>query len=865
MRFLITITLLTLSFNAFTQSLWGVNSGGEKGAGVLYQLDANGNHIDSYPFEYFQGGYPTGSLTQDPLTGKLYGMTSAGRGLIFEYTPTTNTYSVIYNINYSNSNAQSSLILVNGSLYGMTLNGGANNGGTIFEYNLSTNTFTKKIDLSTSTGINPYGCLLLANNGKLYGMTSAGGSSYKGVIFEYNIATNTYTKKIDFNGANGSTPYGSLIQASNGKLYGMTSSGGNNNVGVIFEYDITTNAYTKKIDFRSTASNTPYGTLIQASNGKLYGSATGLFEYNFNTNAITTKAYLFGNSYGSLVEAYGKLYGMTIQGGDSIKGAIYEYDLSTDVYTKIFDFNGTNGESPFGSLMVYWNISGPTLYGVTKNGGERNAGVLFEYDLNSYNYKKILDFGYAPYGSEPQPYVTFGPNGKLYGTTQSGGSNNRGVIFEFDTLSHTFSKKFDFSDLNGSGANGLTLASNGKFYGTTKTGGINTQGTMFVYDPITGTFTKLRDFYNGASNYPTTLTQAANGKLYGVGGGGLFEYDILNDLLIIKPNTTNGIGIPLINGNNGKLYSQGASSIAEYDPATNIIRSFSFPLAQNHKMNGIMLAYNGKFYGTLYNGGINDFGILYEFNPNTNTFSKLIDFNALNGKYPLGSLIQSSNGKLYGLTKESGQSNPGLIYEFDYNSNVITTKYLFNTYSGNPPLSDETRLTKGQSPLISRTITVSANPSNGGTVSGGGIYNDGATVALNASANTGFTFTGWTENASPVSTNSNYTFTANTDRNLIANFTSITTGINNSSNENSIIRAYPNPARDQIIIDYRNLNTSGYTLSIINSTGQLIYKTPVDQQKSIIDLSTIKADGVYYIQLIDSKNNIIEIHKIVIK
>ena len=69
------------------------------------------------------------------------------------------------------------------------------------------------------------------------------------------------------------------------------------------------------------------------------------------------------------------------------------------------------------------------------------------------------------------------------------------------------------------------------------------------------------------------------------------------------------------------------------------------------------------------------------------------------------------------------------------------------------------------------TITVSANPSNGGTVSGGGTYNQGASCTVHAQAATNYQFANWTENGGVVSTQANYTFTVNGNRTLVANFT----------------------------------------------------------------------------------------------
>ena len=69
------------------------------------------------------------------------------------------------------------------------------------------------------------------------------------------------------------------------------------------------------------------------------------------------------------------------------------------------------------------------------------------------------------------------------------------------------------------------------------------------------------------------------------------------------------------------------------------------------------------------------------------------------------------------------------------------------------------------------TVNVSANPNIGGTVTGGGTYNQGQLCTVTATANAGYTFTNWTENGNVVSTNASYTFTVNANRNLVANFT----------------------------------------------------------------------------------------------
>ena len=100
------------------------------------------------------------------------------------------------------------------------------------------------------------------------------------------------------------------------------------------------------------------------------------------------------------------------------------------------------------------------------------------------------------------------------------------------------------------------------------------------------------------------------------------------------------------------------------------------------------------------------------------------------------------------------------------NGNVVSTNanYTFNV-TGN-----RTLVANFQAQPQNYTISVSANPNNGGTVSGGGTYQQGQSCTVHATANTGYTFTNWTENGNVVSTNANYTFTVNGNRTLVANF-----------------------------------------------------------------------------------------------
>ena len=87
----------------------------------------------------------------------------------------------------------------------------------------------------------------------------------------------------------------------------------------------------------------------------------------------------------------------------------------------------------------------------------------------------------------PYAALTSAGNGKFYGTTRYGGYNGGGAIFEFDPSgSGSITLKGSFDGANGSYPTAaLTSAGNGKFYGTTQYGGYNDSGAIFEFDPGT--------------------------------------------------------------------------------------------------------------------------------------------------------------------------------------------------------------------------------------------------------------------------------------------------------------------------------------------------------------------------------------------
>lgn len=347
--------------------------------GVLYGILDNGNRgvfsYDPLTSNYsevltFNGNYGSniiGNLMQ-ASNGLLYGTTENGGlynyGLLYSVNPSTGKDSILFNFNAPNSVNPFGTLLqdTNGLLYGMTYAGGKYGDGTIYSYDPVKGTLNDTLfSFNNTNGANPYfnNCLILASNGSLYGMTYGGGKYGQGVLFSYNVALNTDTVLINFSGnANGSNPYGYLIQGSDGELYGMTEAGGSFNDGVIFRYNINTGSDTVLYNFK-TEGISPYGSLVQASNGLLYG--------------------------------------MTNQGGRYGYGVIFKYDPLGLVYDTISSFNGTNGIMPYGSFI---KGDDSVLYGMTRGGGANGYGTIVSYKPTATNDSVVLSFsnsGGAPF------------------------------------------------------------------------------------------------------------------------------------------------------------------------------------------------------------------------------------------------------------------------------------------------------------------------------------------------------------------------------------------------------------------------------------------------------------------------------------
>ena len=110
-------------------------------------------------------------------------------------------------------------------------------------------------------------------------------------------------------------------------------------------------------------------------------------------------------------------------------------------------------------------------------------------------------------------------------------------------------------------------------------------------------------------------------------------------------------------------------------------------------------------------------------------------------------------------------------YTCDLTNLSPNTKYYACAYAKNSKgLTYGNEVNFQTKPLQTFTVEVSANPSNGGTVTGSGTFDEGQSCTAKATENTGYNFVNWTENSVQVSTDREYTFDVTANRNLVANF-----------------------------------------------------------------------------------------------
>lgn len=377
LRTLPAIALLALSFPLTAQvpQLWGVTTaGGEHGLGTIFHVNGDGSDFATvFSFDTLAGGSPEGGLCV--ANGRLYGMTTLygahNVGTLFSYDPGGVGFHKLLDFDMTNGGlAWAGMIrATDGLLYGATYQGGGV-GGSIFRLDPATEAVTILHQLSLVTdGSGITDRLLQASDGALYGAAAYGGVNNAGTLFRYEPGTDTFTKLHDFDGTNGDTPYGALCQGMDGLLYGMTFSGGSQDMGVLYSIDPVSGTFTKHLDFIGTNGQSPWGSLVRAADGTLYGTTTlggpasgSIFALAPETGMLTTLHSFNGLDGGllfgaAIIGSDGALYGTSgIQG--TFAGNVYRFAPATGTLTSLHGFTEAEGQNPRSELVEFGSVTG---------------------------------------------------------------------------------------------------------------------------------------------------------------------------------------------------------------------------------------------------------------------------------------------------------------------------------------------------------------------------------------------------------------------------------------------------------------------------------------------------------------------------
>jgi uncharacterized repeat protein (TIGR03803 family) len=401
---------------------------------------------------------PSGSIEFSVYNNKLYGASPGGGafegGAIFSYDPASNQLqSHIDLVGDIGQSAESSMTLYNNRFYGFTHAGGYYNTGTLFTYSPDENSYVSLVHLGGQQLLVPEGPVMYYNN-KIYGTATYGGDNQDGGIYEYDIATGIFTTKVSMLMATGQISNQGGFTLLNNKFYGGTRLGGANQVGALYEYDPATNQYTKRHDFAVATGGYPYSQL-SVYNGKLYGACSmgsgngmgNIFEYNPATNTYAERVILDqakgGNPRGNFIWYNNRFFGTCSGAGANSAGTIFEYNPAANSFIKKYDFDNVNGAIPWGGLTAH----NDQLYGLTFGGGMSDSGVLFSYNPLTATLSKKLDMTSSTgvWGSKRMTLL----NNKLYGMTNLGGTNDEGVLFQFDPATDIYTKRFEFTQTSG--------------------------------------------------------------------------------------------------------------------------------------------------------------------------------------------------------------------------------------------------------------------------------------------------------------------------------------------------------------------------------------------------------------------------------
>lgn len=548
--------------------------------------------LDGSPATFISTVAPYSKEIMIDKDGWLYGYGDGSPKFLFRIKIDGTGYAVLHNNNYGedgifNTNGSSFCLTPSGRIF-LTCARGVNGGGTLVSMRTDGSDFIVHKSFSTSGqdyldyGSNPGDPIY--RNGKIYLSNIRGAGNNFGALLSFDTFTNALSVIYAYNSTGESA--GTIIALNDQGLAGLNNTG-------LFSIAIDGTNFEQLNAEKAFGYGKP---VYNAATDKLFYTATGgVYKncYLLKTDAPNNTSSNI-HSFGYVPDGYepdgitrapnGLLYGINQKGGSAGGGTLFKMNSDGSYFAVIKDFNGDDGQSPFGQLLA---ASDGRLYGVCKRSGingssdslaiyginidgtgyallttlsstdypvfpelaEGSNGLLFgisgarygsgstipirlfSINKNGTEFKLLSVFNNSERSGVTQGLVA--ANGYIYGITASGGTQSGGTLFRMreDGLDFSVVKNFSSSNADGIKPNSLMLGRDNKLYGVTSGDYFSVGPTIYSFDPANLNFKLIKGFSNSISGYTVgKLAHASNNRLY------LYTY---NGIFGIDPNGSN--------------------------------------------------------------------------------------------------------------------------------------------------------------------------------------------------------------------------------------------------------------------------------------------------------------------------------------
>ena len=504
---------------------------------------------------------------------------------------------------------------------------------------------------SRETGKQPVS-IMEGSNGYLYGIHLSGGVSNLGGVFSVKPDGTDYKLLVQFDGKNGWNTSTNLVQHKDGTLYGVMPTGSPSRKGFIFSLQPDGSDYKVAIGFTSPelAGISPRESLLMDESGRLYNNGSRgneVFVYAVNTD---------GQEFQKIVSGAVELSFIKKSLAPALVKVIQPADRAVDLPVKM-------------TLQV-----SPVQYAETYTLQLSKRSDFSTIELSQTSATPSIKIAGLEYGTtyfarvQTNLWPAFGPvtrfrtksaELRLWGVTATGGTGSNGTIFSIDIAGTSFIKYHDYAEP-------YHLA--------------NLHDKLI---PLDDGETLL-----GYSVPPKDVSANSSGEIFTIKVDGTgFE--------VVKDDGLNYGG--LMKTSDQFFYytdfwaNQSLGAVFSFEPESkDWTMLYGFKRTDGTNPASALLEHNGYLYGMTQRGGYNNNGngTIYRLRLNDHMFEKIHDFHKPMGKSPNGSLIDGTNGFLYGMTTSGGSGNYGSIFRVKSDGTEYKKLHDFSNANGRMPLGD---------------------------------------------------------------------------------------------------------------------------------------------------------------------------------